>query len=510
MGDLSEQPDRPGDPERPGGGPTAAEQSVVSSFTLFALQSRSIMATVEQGVAVATGALGASAGAVVRLRGSGQAALVYGRGPGGVSLGLSGRLFGGLLGGPPGGLLGGPPGDPPGDPSHGLSGGEVFEADPDLLLAPVSRQPLGLARLYSHLCRPAGGGSEPAVLSVLVTVEGTAWGRLTVADRFGRTFDAAAEGFLRRIAGVLGAAVERERLDRGQAVLADLGAVVLRSVETSDVIDAAIDAVMRVAEAPTGAVVRALPGTPPMATLVRTRGPAAPIAGREYEIDVRLAAHLGRSEPLVVEDWANDERFGSALLPGTEVSVACLATAVHVGGRTWGWLVASDTRPRRFSRRDVEAAASVASLLSAALAEGGPAEGRPAERRGRVPGRRHEPVPSPAGSSTEVALLDPVGVIVWVNQAWRDFAAANGGDPRRTGVGVSYLECCEQAHDPVADQVADAVRTAVRGDLPAPMTLLIPCHGPKSARWFDVLVSSRFDDDGECLGASVTLSRAVP
>ena len=109
----------------------------------------------------------------------------------------------------------------------------------------------------------------------------------------------------------------------------------------------------------------------------------------------------------------------------------------------------------------------------------------------------------------EVALLDRDGVIAWVNQAWQAFAAANGGDPARTGIGVSYLQACAAAgDDPVAAEVAGAIRTALAGDLPGPLMVEVPCHSPATERWFDVLISSRFDDQGQCLGATVTLSLA--
>jgi anti-anti-sigma factor len=109
----------------------------------------------------------------------------------------------------------------------------------------------------------------------------------------------------------------------------------------------------------------------------------------------------------------------------------------------------------------------------------------------------------------EVALLDRDGAIAWVNQAWQAFAAANGGDPARTGIGVSYLQACAAAgDDPVAAEVAGAIRTALAGDLPGPLMVEVPCHSPATERWFDVLISSRFDDQGRCLGATVTLSPA--
>ena len=116
---------------------------------------------------------------------------------------------------------------------------------------------------------------------------------------------------------------------------------------------------------------------------------------------------------------------------------------------------------------------------------------------------------SGADVGVEVALLDRDGVIAWVNQAWRAFAAANGGDPARTSVGESYLQACAAAgDDPVAAEVAAAIRTALAGDLPAPLTIEVPCHNPATERWFDVLISSRFADDGRRMGATVTLSLA--
>jgi len=112
--------------------------------------------------------------------------------------------------------------------------------------------------------------------------------------------------------------------------------------------------------------------------------------------------------------------------------------------------------------------------------------------------------------TTEVALLDRVGVIVAVNGAWEAFSRDNDGDPARTGVGMSYLQVCTAAAgDAAADQAAAAIRAALAGDLPAPLSMQIPCDAPNVPRWFDLLVSSRMDDRGRCVGATVTLSRTV-
>ena len=111
-------------------------------------------------------------------------------------------------------------------------------------------------------------------------------------------------------------------------------------------------------------------------------------------------------------------------------------------------------------------------------------------------------------SDVEAALLDHAGVIVAVNEPWEEFCRANGGDLGRCGVGVSYLAVCEETGDPVAEQVAAAIRAALRHDLPSPVRVRIPCDAPGLARYFDVLISCRFADTGEHLGATVTLSPA--
>ena len=110
---------------------------------------------------------------------------------------------------------------------------------------------------------------------------------------------------------------------------------------------------------------------------------------------------------------------------------------------------------------------------------------------------------------TEIALLDRCGVIVSVNGAWQAFATANHGDLSRVGPGVSYLEACAAAgQDPVALEAAAAIRQALEGDLPGPLAIMVPCHSADTARWFDMLVSTRLDEDGRHLGATVTLALA--
>ena len=106
----------------------------------------------------------------------------------------------------------------------------------------------------------------------------------------------------------------------------------------------------------------------------------------------------------------------------------------------------------------------------------------------------------------EVALLDRDGVIVTVNDAWESFCRDNGGEEGRTGVGMSYLDVCAAAGDDSGVQEAVAlVRDALAGKVMAPASLLVPCDAPGRPRLFDMLVSSRFDDDGRCVGAAVVM-----
>ena len=90
-----------------------------------------------------------------------------------------------------------------------------------------------------------------------------------------------------------------------------------------------------------------------------------------------------------------------------------------------------------------------------------------------------------------IALLDERGVIVTVNETWRRFAAENGGQPDRDGVGRNYLEVCERAVGGSAEgarAVADGIRAVLRGEL-AEFSHEYPCHSPGESRWFRLIVS---------------------
>lgn len=99
------------------------------------------------------------------------------------------------------------------------------------------------------------------------------------------------------------------------------------------------------------------------------------------------------------------------------------------------------------------------------------------------------------GLTSHVCVLDEAGVIVAVNRAWRDFAAANDGHSDRVHEGTSYLRVCEQAqHGPATNDGAEAspfeqqLRLVLGGHRPG-FQLEYPCHSPTERRWFLARVS---------------------
>ena len=95
------------------------------------------------------------------------------------------------------------------------------------------------------------------------------------------------------------------------------------------------------------------------------------------------------------------------------------------------------------------------------------------------------------GLSANIAVVDRSGTIVTVNQAWREFAAANGRRPARVGEGVNYLDVCDQAFGSdaqLARTFARNLRSLLAGRK-AQFAMEYPCHSPSTRRWFVVQVS---------------------
>ncbi len=88
--------------------------------------------------------------------------------------------------------------------------------------------------------------------------------------------------------------------------------------------------------------------------------------------------------------------------------------------------------------------------------------------------------------SAHVAVLDADGRISTTNQAWRNFAEANGCDWQSVSEGANYLAVCDQAAlqgDKDATSVAQGIRDILGGQQ-GTWFHEYPCHSPSEQRWF--------------------------
>jgi len=86
----------------------------------------------------------------------------------------------------------------------------------------------------------------------------------------------------------------------------------------------------------------------------------------------------------------------------------------------------------------------------------------------------------------EVAIVDRVGIIIAVNESWRSFALANGGDAQRVCEGANYLVVCDSAMGD-QEEYAKAFAQGLRGILHGQderFAMEYPCHSPSEWRWF--------------------------
>jgi hypothetical protein len=95
-----------------------------------------------------------------------------------------------------------------------------------------------------------------------------------------------------------------------------------------------------------------------------------------------------------------------------------------------------------------------------------------------------------------VCMLDPQGIIMEVNRAWRRFAQQNNADENVSFQGVNYVDITTQA----AEQGDEFARQALTGLLDIIATgrkkfvLTYPCHSPHERRWFKMWVEPQMPE----------------
>ena len=95
-----------------------------------------------------------------------------------------------------------------------------------------------------------------------------------------------------------------------------------------------------------------------------------------------------------------------------------------------------------------------------------------------------------------IALVNAQGVIISVNEAWRRFADANVLHGPKHGIGLNYLEICDQARgdgSAEARRVAEGIRS-VLSNREKSFSLEYPCNSATEQRWFLLTVTPLLDN----------------
>lgn len=95
-----------------------------------------------------------------------------------------------------------------------------------------------------------------------------------------------------------------------------------------------------------------------------------------------------------------------------------------------------------------------------------------------------------------VALLDPRGCILSVNETWRRFADANAFRGPDHGLGLNYLDVCDVSRGTDAagaHEAAAGIRSVLAGGV-GRFDVEYPCHSPERERWFLMSVTPLIRD----------------
>ena len=93
--------------------------------------------------------------------------------------------------------------------------------------------------------------------------------------------------------------------------------------------------------------------------------------------------------------------------------------------------------------------------------------------------------------SAHLCVLDQTGVIIAVNQTWREFCAANCLDHQDYFLGVNYLDICDAANGKEAKEaslMANGIRSVMREELNE-FTIEYPCVTATEEFWFSARVT---------------------
>lgn len=93
--------------------------------------------------------------------------------------------------------------------------------------------------------------------------------------------------------------------------------------------------------------------------------------------------------------------------------------------------------------------------------------------------------------TTQIAVINDQGVIVYVNKAWQDFARDNGAPANHKFTGSNYLDACSPSAtrgDIESAQVSNGIHDVMLGRA-AEFSHEYPCDSPSQKRWFKMHVA---------------------
>ena len=154
-------------------------------------------------------------------------------------------------------------------------------------------------------------------------------------------------------------------------------------------------------------------------------------------------------------------------------------------GYTIGTLCLLNTRSVEFSEEQMRLLGAFARTVVGRLELLGALEREQAAREEEAQ-RSRELQQTLDSLSAHIAIVDESGEIVAVNEVWRAFAKANGGDPEKVSEGANYLQVCDSATGLYSEEAAAFVEgiRAVLSRRQESFEMEYPCHSPTERRWF--------------------------
>jgi signal transduction histidine kinase len=208
---------------------------------------------------------------------------------------------------------------------------------------------------------------------------------------------------------------------------------------------------------------------------------------RQDSLENSMCQYVVNDEmPLVVRDFLETEEYREQYwCVNYGIRFYAGAPLITSGGHAIGTLCLLGTRPSEFGEEQMKVLGAFARAVVARLEMLGALEREQAAREEEM--RRSRELQQTLDSlSAHIAIVDESGEIIAVNEVWRAFAKANGGDPGKVSEGANYLQVCDSAQGRYADVAAafaEGIRAVLSGRRES-FELEYPCHSPTERRWF--------------------------